>query len=291
MDPGGVTGTGAGAVDGRRVALVVSYTGGAWHGFQRQPGAATVQGELERALGALCGQPLRVRGAGRTDAGVHAAGQVVDFLLPASCAVPLRRLPLALANHLPPDIVPWRALAVPPDFHARKHALAKRYRYLIWRALTRSPFLDPYCWPHHGPLNLDAMAQATTLLVGRHDFTALAGSARPVEDAVRTVGACRLLVGPQALAIEIEADGFLYRMVRAIAGTLLEVGRGALSVDAVGRLLAGGRRADAGPSLPPRGLCLLWVRYPPHLGLPDPQTPGAWPPAPGDDLWLAPDAG
>lgn len=268
----------------RRVALIVAYAGGRWHGFQRQPAAPSVQGELERALEAVCGEPVGVRGAGRTDAGVHAAGQVVDFLLPAECRIPIARLPRALASHLPPDIVPWTAHGVPTDFHARKHALGKRYRYLIWRAAAPSPFLGPYALPHHGPLDLEAMARAATSFAGRHDFSAFAGSARPVTDAVRTVADCRVCAGDQVLSVEVEADGFLYRMVRAIAGTLLEVGRGALPADAIPALLGGRPRGDAGPSLPPQGLCLLWVRYPPHLGLPVPEAAGAWPPPPGEGL-------
>jgi tRNA pseudouridine38-40 synthase len=271
----------------RRVALIVSYAGGAWHGFQRQPTSASVQGELEKALATLCGPPVPVRGAGRTDAGVHAAGQVADFLLPASCRIPTPRLPRAIASHLSRDIVPWSAHDVAADFHSRKHALGKRYRYLIWRAGPVPPFLSPYCLPYQGALDVAAMAAAARLLVGRHDFSAFAGSARPVTDAVRTVVDCRLRVGPRALAVEVEADGFLYRMVRAIAGTLLEVGRGAMAPLAVASLLAGGRRGDAGASLPPQGLCLLWVRYPGQAGVPAPDDGSAWPPAPGDAL-LAP---
>ena len=268
----------------QRVAVIVAYAGGHWHGFQRQPAAPSVQGELERALEVLFGEPVRVRGAGRTDAGVHAAGQVVDFLLPGGCRIPIARLPRALASHLPPDIVPWSAHAVPPDFHARKQALGKRYRYLIWRAGPLSPFLGPYVLAHHGPLDVEAMAGAAAAFVGRHDFSAFAGSARPVPDAVRTVADCRVRPADHLLSVEVEADGFLYRMVRAIAGTLLEVGRGALAADAIPALLAGRRRGDAGPSLPPQGLCLLWVRYPEHLGLPAPEACGAWPPAPGEGL-------
>jgi tRNA pseudouridine38-40 synthase len=274
--------TGPADPQGRRLALIVAYAGGRWHGFQRQPGVETVQGELERALAEVVGGPVRVRGAGRTDAGVHASGQVVDFTLPQEVGLPLERLPRALAAHLPPDIVTWSAHAVPSEFHARKSALGKRYRFLIWRASQPSPFLRAYALHRHGHLDVPAMRAAARALVGRHDFSALAGAGRPVDDATRTVVDCRVLEAGHLLAVEVEADGFLYRMVRAITGTLLEVGRGAMPAEAVPALLAGGRRGDAGPSLPPQGLCLLWVRYPPAAGLPAPDARAAWPPAPGD---------
>ena len=270
----------------RRVALLVSYAGGAFAGFQRQPAADTVQSRLEQALGALLGGPVTVRGAGRTDAGVHAAGQVVDCLLPPGCPLPPQRLPQALAGRLPPDIAVAAAFAVPADFHARKSAVSKRYRYLLWREATASPFWRPYAWHYSGHLDTAAMGAAAAVLLGRHDFRAFAGAARPVADARRTLlGAAVYGEGPW-LAIEIEADGFLYRMVRAIAGTLLEVGRGAMSVADVRGLLRDGLRSAAGPSLPAHGLCLLWVRYPAAAGLPAPGGP-PWPPPPGPPPWRA----
>lgn len=261
----------------RAVALVLAYRGTDFAGFQRQPRARTVQAVVEEALADLAGGPVAVRGAGRTDAGVHAIGQVADCRLPASLRVPTARLPLALGARLPADVAVTSAHAVPPDFHARHSAQTKRYRYLIWRRAVPSPFWRTCSWPYAGPLDVAAMAEAGRALVGRRDFAALAGSARPVRSAVRTVSDCVVRAEGPWLAIDVEADGFLYRMVRTIAGTLLEVGRGAMRVGDLPAVLASGRRSAAGPSLPPSGLCLLSVRYGPECGLPDPERP-VWPP-------------
>jgi tRNA pseudouridine38-40 synthase len=263
--------------EGRPVALVCAYRGAGFAGFQRQAGPRTVQQVLEAALGDLAGRAVAVRGAGRTDAGVHALGQVVDCRLPPSVRMPAARLPLALQARLPADAAAVAAWDVPPDFDARFSALSKRYRYLIWRDPVASPFWRDCAWHRAGPLDVAAMAEAARALAGRHDFAAFAGSARPVADATRTVLECTVRSAPPWLAIDVEADGFLYRMVRAIAGTLVEVGRGALRPADVPRILAEGRRAEAGPSLPPWGLCLLHVRYPRRFGLP-PAAPAPWPP-------------
>jgi len=265
-------------VNGERpIALLVSYAGSAFAGFQRQAGPRTVQQVLEEALGRLSGQAVAVRGAGRTDAGVHALGQVADCCLPATCRIAPDRLPLALSATLPPDMAIAGAEAVPPGFHARFWAQSKHYRYLFWRAAVPSPFWRPYAWHFSGPLDVAAMAAAAADLVGRHDCRAFAGSARPVDDATRTILECSVCSAPPWLAIDVRADGFLYRMVRTIAGTLFEVGRGARPVSAVRAAIAGRDRRLAGPALPAHGLCLLGVRYPDAAG-PTPPSPGLWPP-------------
>ncbi len=255
----------------RHVVMGLAYDGAAYAGFQRQPGGNTVQQVVEQALQAITGQPVRIAGAGRTDAGVHAWGQVIGARIP--WGVPTARLPLALAAHLPPDVrVTW-AQEVGADFHPRFSAISKLYRYLIWRETVASPFWRGQSWHYAGPLDLAQMRKAAALFVGRRDFSAVAGAGRPVTDAVRTVLRCEVeAVGPW-LGIVVEADGFLYRMVRAMAGTLWEVGRGAMDPDALGAILAGGRRGEAGPSLPPHGLCLLRVRYPATFELPAPVPP------------------
>jgi tRNA pseudouridine38-40 synthase len=265
---------------GRRVALIVAYRGTAYAGFQRQPGRDTVQARLEAALEDLTGVPIPVRGAGRTDAGVHAAGQVVDCWLPARPRVPVDRLPDALGSRLPRDIRVAAAFPVPEAFDARRQALSKRYRYLVWRARAASPFWDAYAWHYPGPLDVDAMVRAARQLEGRHDFRAFAGAARPVADARRTVFACSVWTDGPWLAVDVEADGFLYRMVRAMVGTLWQVGTGVRPEQEVAALVAGAPRGRAGPSAPPHGLCLVYVRYPEQSGLPPPGAP-AWPLPPG----------
>lgn len=265
---------------GRRVAFIVSYEGAGFSGFQRQPGRLTVQSALEDALGDLCGQRLALRGAGRTDAGVHAAGQVVDVALPTGLAIPTRRLPAALAQRLPPGLAAVSAHDVPWGFDARRQALAKRYRFLIWRPAVPSPFWRGYAWHWSGSLDVPAMRAAAAAFVGRRDFSAVAGAARPVPDATRTIAACTVEASGPWVAVEVEADGFLYRMVRTIAGTLVDVGRGRFDVAEVSDILRARRRGAAGPALPAHGLCLLWVRYRPQIGLPDP-TGSQWPLPPG----------
>ena len=253
----------------RHLALIVSYVGTHFCGFQRQPRVRTVQACLEEALGELAGHAVAVRGAGRTDAGVHALGQVVDLDWRAGPGIPAEKFPLALARRLPEDLAVTAGCEVPEGFHARFAAVSKRYRYLFWRDPAESPFWRPYAWHHTGALDVGAMRAAAAMLVGRRDFRCFAGAGRPVEDTTRTMLDCTVWERGPLLGIEVEADGFLYRMVRAIAGTLLEVGRGALAAD-LERLLATRDRGAAGPSLPARGLCLLRVRYADGIGIPHP---------------------
>lgn len=221
----------------RHLALSVAYDGTAYDGFQRQPGRRTIQGFLEEALG------CPVRGAGRTDAGVHALGQVVDFLYTG--AVPAARLTRAL--RLPDDIVPIAAWEVPDRFHAQRSAAGKQYRYLIWREAVPSPFLSRYTWHYSGALDIPAMAAHAAKLVGRRDFSDYAVTGRPVQSGVRTVTRCDVREQGPFIVIRVAADGFLYKMVRRIVGRLWEVGRGT---------------DDLRSTVPASGLCLEHVDYP-----------------------------
>jgi tRNA pseudouridine38-40 synthase len=239
----------------RHWALTIAYDGTAYAGWQRQPGLPTLQGRLEAALSELDGEPVTVRGAGRTDAGVHAVGQVADCWLRAG--IPAPRLPMAANRHLPPDIRVVRADEVPADFHARFSALGKRYRYLVWTDRVASPFLARYTWHRPG---LWPTLPSVHALVGRQDFRSFAGAGRPVSDAVRTITSCRIWRQGPLAGLEVEADGFLYKMVRAIVGTL------AAGMDAEAVLAARDRRR-AGPTAPAAGLSLIRVRYPEPLAL------------------------
>ncbi len=253
----------------RNIALVLEYDGTGLSGFQRQAeqqSHLTVQGALEEAIRRVTGETVRVIGAGRTDAGVHAVGQVANFRCQSQ--MPVERLPLALNAHLPRQIVVREAFEVPVAFHARFHAAAKVYRYLIWNRRVISPFWGRYAWHIPVPLDVTAMAVAAERLVGRHDFRAFRASGSSVRSSVRTVYRCQ--VGRQGpwVVLTVEADGFLYHMVRIMAGTLVEVGRGRQPPGWVAEVLASGNRDRAGPTAPAHGLWLVKVKYLTGAGVP-----------------------
>ncbi len=235
----------------------MAYDGTRYAGFQVQPNAPTVQGELEKALATICGEAVRIAGAGRTDAGVHATGQVISFrsateLDPAT----LRRGVNAL---LPADIATWDVEEAGEDFHARFSATGRAYEYRIRCAPQRDP-LERHRehWVSQA-LDVDAMERATAALVGRHDFAAFATGA-PTQRTERTVRQATW-DREESLRLVIEADGFLRGMVRAIVGTLLWVGTGHTPAERVAAIVASRDRAQAGPSAPAAGLCLIAVRY------------------------------
>ncbi len=257
-----------------RYRLLVAYDGTAYHGFQLQsPEMDTVSGRLEAALGHLCpegrrGERVVVTGASRTDAGVHARGQVCAFS--SLMTVPVERLPLALNSLLPPDIVVLGAERTRPDFDPRREARWKLYCYRIWRSSLPSPFWRN--WALHVPVELDLAACRAALagLTGRHDFAAFRDAGSSARTTVRTVRGAALEAGPlparhppggELLSLWIEGDGFLYHMVRIIAGTLIEVGLGRLSPGVVAAALETGDRGLLGPTAPPHGLWLERVSY------------------------------
>ncbi len=247
--------------------LTLAYDGTDFEGWQAQerpeaPPVRTVQGELEAALRRLAGDtPVRVAGAGRTDAGVHALGQVASFELPRAYEPPA--LQRALNGLLPADVRVLEAAEAPPGFHARKSALSKLYRY----ELDTGPVQLPTRRRHagHVPWTLDAEAVAETaaLFVGRHDFASLASAGGSARTTVRTITRSHVAFLGATLSYEVEASGFLRKMVRSIVGALIDVGRGALGPQDVGRALAArDRRAWPGPA-PACGLTLVRVDYAP----------------------------
>lgn len=246
----------------RNIKLTLAYDGTRYAGFQRQPNGVTIQERLEDALRAVTGvsDMAIAAAAGRTDAGVHASGQVVNFQTASS--IPVDRWPHAVNSHLPEDIVAWDAREVPLDFHARFGARSKRYRYTIAYTSFPSPLSRLYAYHHARPaLDLPLMRRAAELLVGRHSFAAFRSTGGAARTTVRTVTQLSLAEAGPLLHIDIAADGFLYNMVRIIAGTLLEVGTGKRSLGQVSDALATGRRTLAGRTLPPHGLCLEEVLY------------------------------
>ena len=240
--------------------LTLAYDGTGFSGWQVQPGRRTVQGRLERALQVIEGQQVRVAGSGRTDAGVHALGQVASCEL--SCPIPAAGLLKALNRLLPPAIRVLSAETAPAGFHARHHATGKTYEYRILRASLCPPFVARYVLWHPYPLDVDAMIAAAPLLEGTKDFRSFASnSGEPLADTVRTVFSSSLRLDGEMLAYRVRGSGFLYHMVRNLVGTLLEVGRGNLVPEDLERILGDRDRAAAGPAVPARGLFLESVDY------------------------------
>jgi tRNA pseudouridine38-40 synthase len=242
--------------------LVISYRGTAYAGWQRQTNATAVQQVVEEALGALLDQPTRVFGAGRTDAGVHARGQVAHLERTRPMA------PRALVhggNHrLPADVRILAADVMPDGFHARKAALGKEYRYRVFRGRVVSPLDEPWVWRVERPLRLDAVRQALGVLPGVHDFTAFALAGGSHGQPRRRLFAATAEEHGRELHFRFTGDGFLRGMVRSLVGTLVEIGTGRRSPDSMTALLQGRPRSEAGVTAPACGLCLEQVFYPPR---------------------------
>ena len=268
--------------------LILEYDGKAFHGSQAQAAVRgrTVQGELERALAQVTGQPTRIVLAGRTDAGVHALGQVASFALDP--AVPRAKLQQALNGVLPGDLKVRAIERATPQFHARHSATRRDYRYLLWHAPAPAPLLRDRAWHVRAPLDVAAMHAAAQTLLGHHDFASFCGgglgvplaegddeTARPSTRRTMLAAACypwphaglyHIAPPPsdpdsRLLAVDLSANAFLPQMVRAIVGSLVMVGQGKWTVAQFAAVLAAGDRRQAGATAPPHGLCLLHVWY------------------------------
>ncbi len=246
----------------RRIKLVLAYDGTAFHGWQVQPGLPTIQGTLENILREIEGRAVQVAGSGRTDAGVHALGQVGAVSL--DNPIPLANLRKAMNRLLPPAIRVLAAVEAPANFHPRFDAVAKTYEYRIARGEVCSPFDWPY-WHHFPyPLDIASMTRIASLLEGEHDFAAFAASDdRDAEgkSKVRRIFASTIETAGQRLIYRITGSGFLKHMVRNIAGTLLQAGKNRLDAEAFARLLDPRYRIKAGPRAPAKGLTLVSVEY------------------------------
>lgn len=245
----------------RTLKLVLAYDGTDFHGWQRQSGVRTVQGAAQEAIQRVLRHPLDLVGASRTDAGVHARGQVAH--LRTSCAIPELALRRAISHRLPHDLgLVWLERA-PDGFHAIRDARRKLYRYTIYNSPQR-PVLDlcqRYAWHVWHALDIERMQQAAGLLVGTHDFAAFAGSGHGREHTVRTIWRIQVQRCDPYVQIDVEGGGFLYNQVRNMVGTLVEIGRGRWSVQRAAEALVSRDRRQAGPTAPAHGLCLEWVRY------------------------------
>jgi tRNA pseudouridine38-40 synthase len=242
----------------RYVRATVTYDGTDFCGFQVQVAQRTVQGELETALETITQEPVRVIGAGRTDSGVHALGQVVAFH--ARWQRPLSELCRAWNAVLPKDVAIWSLAEAGQGFHPRFDAQSRTYRYTIWNHPTRNPLLRRTALWQPQVLDLASMTEATNLLVGEHDFATF-GSPPQGSNTIRRVICASWTRKEETLYLDIEANAFLYRMMRSIVGTLLQVGRGVMSVEQFASVFAAADRAQAGPTAPANGLCLMAVKY------------------------------
>ncbi|NLC63171.1 MAG: tRNA pseudouridine(38-40) synthase TruA [Thermoanaerobacterales bacterium] len=237
----------------------LEYDGSAYHGWQRQKNARSVQEVVERAIIRISGEEIVVIGAGRTDAGVHAKEQVINFH--TKMRIPIEKIPYAINSQLPEDIVAYEAEVVADSFHARFCAKSKIYNYTIYNAPYPSPILRKYAYFSPKPLDINAMREASHEFIGTHDFSAFKASGSPVKNSVRHVKMLEVLEKDNIIFIKIEADGFLYNMTRIIAGTLLDVGLGKIAPHQIFPIIESKDRSRAGKTLPPHGLCLERIIY------------------------------
>lgn len=243
----------------RNLRLDICYDGTRYRGWQRLPGKDdTIQGKLETTLSRILGEPIEISGSGRTDAGVHARGQVANFH--CESAMPAGEILAQLRRYLPEDIGIYSCEDVSPRFHARLNAREKTYRYRIWNSEEPCVFDRRYVAVMPEALDLSAMEQAAEYLCGEHDFSAFCGNAKMKKSTVRFLRTIEISRQGREIQICFTGNGFLHNMVRILAGTLVEVGRGTRSADSIPQLF-GGKRAEAGFLAPAQGLCLEEVRY------------------------------
>ena len=254
----------------RNLKLILAYDGAEFAGWQVQPGRSTVQGALASAIGRLSGENVLPQGSGRTDAGVHALAQVASFA--TASAIPAENWAGALNDILPASIRVLEVTEAAPDFHARKSARTKTYRYRMYRGAICPPFLARYVWHYPYPLEESAMTAAADVVVGEHDFTSFAAvdpervermaAAENFQTTnVRTIHSSRWTREGEELIYTVRGSGFLHHMVRNLVGTFLLVGKGTVSREDLGRILAARERTAAGATAPASGLYLVGVEY------------------------------
>lgn len=243
----------------KNIAMRLMYDGTAYHGWQYQNNAVTVQQTIEAALEKLLKSPTKVTGCSRTDAGVHALDYVMNFY--TDTGIPTEKLPYALNYRLCRDITATEAWEVPQDFNARFSSKGKRYIYRIWNNRMRNPFCGGYSWYVPYRLDFDAMSRAARYFEGKHDFSAFMAAGGSQKTTVRTVRICRVEREESMLTVTVEADAFLYNMVRIITGTLAEVGFGKILPDEIPKIIDSHERSMSGLTAPPEGLFLKKVYY------------------------------
>lgn len=248
-----------GIMEKKRVRLTVAYDGTAYHGWQLQNNGITIESELNRCLTDLLGEPIQVAGASRTDAGVHALGNVAVF--DTAARIPAEKISYALNQRLPEDIRIQRSEEAPPDWHPRHVESRKTYEYRIYRGTFPLPTRRLYTHFTYYDLDVEAMRAAAKYLVGEHDFKSFCQTGAQVESTVRRVHSLEVLEQGPELVIRVCGGGFLYNMVRIIAGTLMEVGQGRRRPEDMEAVLAARDRRAAGPTAPARGLTLVKYEF------------------------------
>lgn len=243
----------------QRFKLIVAYDGSNYNGFARQPNGVTIQETLEQAIEKIVQHKVIIKGAGRTDTGVHAKGQCCTF--DSETKVPAERLVSAINSKLPRDIAVKSVEVVSEDFHPRFGAKRKTYRYQILNSKSRDPFLDKYSLLYPYKLDVELMRAAAKEMVGEHDFICFCSAGSSVKDTVRTIYDIHIKQDGDLISVDICGNGFLYNMVRIIIGTLLKVNEGKLSTGDIRKIIESKNRDLAGPTAPPQGLTMVEIVY------------------------------
>src|SRR3972149_5806943 len=243
----------------RNIRLLIEYDGTNYAGWQWQKNDKTIQETLAKAVGQVVQEAVKIYGAGRTDAGVHALGQVANFN--TTSIIPSERLIRAINFYLPRDITIKDAADVPESFHAQYCAVSKIYQYTLFNDWIRTSLNRNFCYVCGFQLNVDKMLDAAQYLIGTHDFTTFTTKALQEKNRIRTVKRLEIKKEGKYIYFTVEADGFLYNMVRSMVGTLIEVGRGKTAVANVKVILDAKNRDLAGPTAPAKGLCLTEIKY------------------------------
>lgn len=243
----------------RNIKLTIEYDGTAYHGWQSQINAITVQDVVTEAVNSLTAENCSLTGSSRTDTGVHALGQVCNFYTESS--IPADKFAFALNTILPGDVVIRRSEEVPPDFHSRFSTISKKYRYLFYNSTFPSALMRNRAYHVFYPLDADAMMQAAGFFTGAHDFAAFSAAGGSVKTTVRTISQALVERNGEIIEFCVTGNGFLYNMVRILAGTLVEVGIGRIKPDAIPGIIEGLDRRKAGRTAPAHGLYLVEIYY------------------------------
>lgn len=242
-----------------RVRLTVAYDGTHYCGWQVQPNGITIEEVLNRALSDLLGEKITVIGASRTDSGVHALGNIAVF--DTDSKIPAEKMSYGLNQRLPDDVVIQKSEQVADDFHPRYQETEKIYEYKIWNTTFPNPLNRLHSYFYYRPLDIVRMQQAASLLIGEHDFQSFCAANAQVLTTVRTIYSCEIRKEGDLILIRVRGNGFLYNMVRIIAGTLIEVGSGMREPESISEILDLKDRKKAGPTAPPHGLTLVKIIY------------------------------